>query len=135
MLILDMIQIFETLQQNSAAPQALGFNGFFKGNISPSSLAHLTLSFIHNRWKPFDPSRNWPDLGQQFIVSERAARLVLAKEGDEDVLEREGRDKWDLDWVIVPTGAFSSTMAVGLAHSLKTAGPGEDGRWPMFWSG
>jgi len=30
-----------------------------------------------NRWKPFDPSRNWPDLGPQFIAGEKMARKKL----------------------------------------------------------
>lgn len=29
------------------------------------------------RWKPFDPARNWPDLGSRFIAGERQARRAL----------------------------------------------------------
>lgn len=29
---------------------------------------------FYQRWKPFDPSRNWPDLGPRFASTERKAR-------------------------------------------------------------
>jgi WD repeat and SOF domain-containing protein 1 len=43
---------------------------------------------IHlHRWKPFDPSRNWPDLGPRFLGG--------TKEGED------GPDQRDLDWATV----------------------------------
>ncbi|KAF7346844.1 Snorna binding protein [Mycena sanguinolenta] len=57
---------FDTPELNSAAPQALGFDGFFKGSYS--------YHFHNFWWKPFDPVRNWPDLGPQFLAGENAAR-------------------------------------------------------------
>ncbi|KAF7329836.1 hypothetical protein MKEN_00247000 [Mycena kentingensis (nom. inval.)] len=61
---------FETPVTNSAAPQALGIEGFFKGSYS--------YHFHNFWWKPFDPTRNWPDLGPRFKVGETAARRALA---------------------------------------------------------
>ncbi|KAJ3857869.1 hypothetical protein EV368DRAFT_29340, partial [Lentinula lateritia] len=55
---------FDTPAVSSAAPLALGFDGFFKGAFS---------YHYHNFWwKPFDPSRNWPDLGRRFSAGEEA---------------------------------------------------------------
>ncbi|KAJ7809401.1 hypothetical protein B0H14DRAFT_3759840 [Mycena olivaceomarginata] len=64
---------FDTPEINSAAPQALGFDGFFKGSYP--------YHFHNFWWKPFDSARNWPDLGPQFLVVERAARRAL-REGE-----------------------------------------------------
>ncbi|KAJ7805563.1 hypothetical protein B0H14DRAFT_3771103 [Mycena olivaceomarginata] len=68
---------FDTPEINSAAPQALGFDGFFKGSYS--------YHFHNFWWKPFDSARNWPDLahlqGPQFLVVERAAWHAL-REGE-----------------------------------------------------
>jgi len=95
---------FDTPTQNSAAPQALGFDGFFKGAYS--------YHFHNFWWKPFDPSRNWPDLGHQFITGERAARAVHnttgttpATDGGDDKVEH---DKRDLDWSAVLKRTFES---------------------------
>nr|GAT45971.1 predicted protein [Mycena chlorophos] len=66
----DFADFFDTPEQNSAAPQALGIDGFFKGSYS-------------YQWKPFDPDRNWPDLGPKFIVGEHTARKALHKEAME----------------------------------------------------
>jgi WD repeat and SOF domain-containing protein 1 len=67
---------------------------------------------IHARWKPFDPSRNWPDLGHQFITGERAARAVHnttgttpVTDGGDDKVEH---DKRDLDWSAVLKRTFES---------------------------
>ncbi|KAF5337269.1 hypothetical protein D9611_003102 [Ephemerocybe angulata] len=60
---------FETPITQSGAPQALGFDGFFKGAFS---------YHYHNCWwKPFDPARNWPDLGPRFSAAEQKARAEL----------------------------------------------------------
>ncbi|KAG6835645.1 hypothetical protein H0H93_016233 [Arthromyces matolae] len=65
----EFADFFETPTQNSAAPQALGFDGFFKGAYS--------YHFHNFWWKPFDTVRNWPDLGPRFKVGETAARAAL----------------------------------------------------------
>ncbi|KAJ7757010.1 glycosyltransferase family 32 protein [Mycena metata] len=107
---------FDTPEQSSAAPQALGFDGFFKGSYS--------YHFHNFWWKPFDPARNWPDLGPHFLAGEMAARRalraaeagqVLTTDGaDEDVgvdaEEKEGveDDKRDLDWAAVLKRTFES---------------------------
>ncbi|WWC98578.1 hypothetical protein V866_005470 [Kwoniella sp. B9012] len=51
---------------DTAGPQPLGFDGFFRGAFS--------YHFHNFWWLPFDPSRNWPDLGQRFIKGEKALR-------------------------------------------------------------
>ncbi|KAF7292878.1 hypothetical protein MIND_01186800 [Mycena indigotica] len=117
---------FDTPEQNSAAPQALGIEGFFKGSYS--------YHFHNFWWKPFDPTRNWPDLGPQFIKGETAARKAQAleqqqeaaaqlaldwKEDDEQPPKRQeldplkesetvADDKRDLDWSAVIKRTFES---------------------------
>lgn len=84
-----------------------------------------------HRWTPFDPSRNWPDLGPRFIKGERIAREQLRLEAlksakgkatltstagetrdtaDHDELEFEedsvANDKRDLDWSTVLKRTF-----------------------------
>lgn len=89
-----------------------------------------------DRWKPFDSSRNWPDLGERFIQGERAARKALRdaarnatrdsasgspssephagstlQENDDDDATWEDRienDKLDLDWATVLKRTFES---------------------------
>ncbi|KAJ7481597.1 glycosyltransferase family 32 protein [Mycena latifolia] len=106
---------FDTPEQNSAAPQALGFDGFFKGSYS--------YHFHNFWWKPFDPARNWPDLGPQFLAGETAARRAL-REGEAQVplvlttteavqgasAEKESveDDKRDLDWAAVLKRTFEA---------------------------
>jgi len=100
----DFADFFDTPLGISAAPHALGFDGFFKGAYS--------YHFHNYWWKPFDPSRNWPDLGPRFIEGERAARASgraatqsaipveekLETEEGEDLIEDDQRD---LDWSTV----------------------------------
>ncbi|KAF8640962.1 hypothetical protein AX17_000608 [Amanita inopinata Kibby_2008] len=95
---------FDTPILDSAAPQALGFDGFFKGAFS---------YHYHNFWwRPFDPARNWPDLGPPFTAGEQIARemaqkatgLVTTSTGgvkNQKVEERVEDDRRDLDWAIV----------------------------------
>ncbi|KAJ7594193.1 glycosyltransferase family 32 protein [Mycena floridula] len=92
---------FETPTQKSAAPQALGFDGFFKGAYS--------YHFHNFWWKPFDPARNFPDLGPKFIAGERKARTALKAERNitaslSDIEE----DRRDLDWSTVIKRIFES---------------------------
>ncbi|SGY17886.1 BQ5605_C015g07923 [Microbotryum silenes-dioicae] len=79
---------FETPAETNAAPNALGFDGFFKGAFS--------YHFHNFWWIPFDAARNWPDLGERFVKGERIARgrvrraqLESMEEASE---EREGGD-------------------------------------------
>ena len=51
---------------DTAGPQPLGFDGFFRGAFS--------YHFHNFWWLPFDPSRNWPDLGPRFGKGEKALR-------------------------------------------------------------
>lgn len=65
-----------------------------------------------SRWRPFDPSRNYPDLGSRFAAGERLARQALAESSsaklpdpeDETVLD----DKQDLDWATVIKRTFEA---------------------------
>ncbi|TFK29549.1 snoRNA binding protein [Coprinopsis marcescibilis] len=117
--------LFETPQQSSASPQALGFHGFFRGAYS--------YHFHNFWWKPFDSARNWPDLGPRFKVAENAARAALMTKKEPDtpltgaaqaVVESNGRtisqappylvtpdnDKRDLDWSTVLKRTFEAYL-------------------------
>lgn len=72
-----------------------------------------------HRWKPFDPARNWPDLGARFIAGERTARASVraaatsSVAGEETAETEEGEDKVeddqrDLDWSTVLKRTFES---------------------------
>ena len=65
-----------------------------------------------SRWKPFDPSRNWPDLGSRFAASERAAREAARAESGantrDDKEDSVWDDKRDLDWSTVRKRTFES---------------------------
>lgn len=61
----DFEDFFKTPKEDSAAPSALGFDAFFRGAFS---------YHWHNFWPdPFDPVRDWPDLGDRFASPARAA--------------------------------------------------------------
>ncbi|KDR74917.1 hypothetical protein GALMADRAFT_70282 [Galerina marginata CBS 339.88] len=99
---------FDTPAQNSAAPHSLGIRGFFRGSYS--------YHFHNYWWKPFDPSRNFPDLGPRFKAGEDLARAALKREKllalaaktrgttatDLDL------DKRDLDWSTVIKRTFEA---------------------------
>ncbi|KAJ7225624.1 glycosyltransferase family 32 protein [Mycena pura] len=109
----DFADFFDTPLGMSAAPHALGFDGFFKGAYS--------YHFHNYWWKPFDSARNWPDLGAQFLNNERIARAnlktaagaVAASEGkagaepeaNEDQVDEDQRD---LDWSTVLKRTFEA---------------------------
>jgi DDB1- and CUL4-associated factor 13 len=71
-----------------------------------------------SRWKPFDPSRNWPDLGPRFVAGERMARASAMStstasayspfseevEWDDHALN----EKQDLDWATVLKRTFEA---------------------------
>ncbi|KAH9175461.1 glycosyltransferase family 32 protein [Lactarius sanguifluus] len=96
---------FDTPPQNSAAPQALGFEGFFRGAYS--------YHFHNFWWKPFDPTRNFPDLGPQFAEGERIARLknessLNTTHTAQETTEKVTEDKRDLDWATVLKRTFEA---------------------------
>ncbi|EPQ60603.1 hypothetical protein GLOTRDRAFT_68379 [Gloeophyllum trabeum ATCC 11539] len=95
---------FSTPQQQNAQPGAVGFHGFFKGAYS----YHYHGSDFWS-W-PFDPARNWPDLGPRFDSSERAARssAAVAKHFEEDREDMVSDDKRDLDWSTVILRTFEA---------------------------
>ncbi|KAK0447074.1 hypothetical protein EV421DRAFT_181100 [Armillaria borealis] len=93
----EFADFFDTPIQSSAAPQALGFNGFFKGAYS--------YHFHNFWWKPFDLSRNFPDLGQRFAAGEQIARNAT---DEERIPDRVADDKRDLDWSAVLKRTFES---------------------------
>ncbi|KAG9314280.1 hypothetical protein JVU11DRAFT_5068 [Chiua virens] len=97
----EFADFFNTPTQNSAAPQALGFEGFFRGAYS--------YHFHNFWWKPFDSSRNWPDLGPKFAAGERAARAAANPDSEpEEWVDRVVDDKRDLDWATVLKRTFES---------------------------
>lgn len=55
---------------DTAGPEQLGFDAFFRGAYS--------YHFHNFWWLPFDPSRNWPDLGERFAKGETALREMQA---------------------------------------------------------
>ncbi|KAJ7628538.1 glycosyltransferase family 32 protein [Roridomyces roridus] len=119
----EFSDFFDTPEQNSASPQALGFDGFFKGSYS--------YHFHNFWWKPFDPARNWPDLGPQFLAGENKARQALESAASSAAaaaastaststststvtgpppreLSVNEKDKRDLDWAAVLKRTFES---------------------------
>ncbi|KAK1216072.1 hypothetical protein PQX77_021303 [Marasmius sp. AFHP31] len=105
----EFSEFFDTPLAASAAPQTLGFHGFFKGAYS--------YHFHNFWWKPFDPTRNWPDLGTRFSAGERQARKALRTESgtttsvkdDQDPLDDPvDLDKRDLDWSTVMKRTFEA---------------------------
>ncbi|KAF9244599.1 hypothetical protein BU15DRAFT_71568 [Melanogaster broomeanus] len=94
-------EFFGTQARQGAAPQATGFDGFFKGAFS--------YHFHNSWWKPFDPARNWPDLGPRFAEGERAARAAANPNADLDhLVDTIIDDKADLDWATVLKRTFES---------------------------
>ncbi|KAG8896346.1 hypothetical protein FRB99_008932 [Tulasnella sp. 403] len=65
----DFKHFFQPPATESAPPQMLGFDGFFKGAYS--------YHFHNFWWVPFDPARNFPDLGPKFREGEYKARMKL----------------------------------------------------------
>jgi len=77
-------EFFDTPLSDSAAPQALGFEGFFRGAFS--------YHYHNSWWRPADRSRNWPDLGYRFNQS----------------AQQETPDSRDLDWSTVLKRSFEA---------------------------
>lgn len=89
----------------------------------------LTRNVKHSRWLPFDPSRNWPDLGPRFIKGERTLREAAAVAkymekhpedlevdvhevfNDKDILREVGdEDEQDLSWATVLKRSFEAYL-------------------------
>ena len=71
------------------------------------------LVFTLCRWKPFDPTRNFPDLGSRFTEGERIARLnneiaLNASRTGQEPLDKLTEDKRDLDWATVLKRTFEA---------------------------
>ncbi|KAL4070856.1 hypothetical protein J3A83DRAFT_4245942 [Scleroderma citrinum] len=97
----EFADFFDTPVQTSAQPQALGFEGFFRGAYS--------YHFHNFWWKPFDPARNWPDLGPRFSAGEKAARAAAIPDIDpEEWVDKVADDKRDLDWATVLKRTFEA---------------------------
>ncbi|KAG6334497.1 hypothetical protein ID866_4592 [Astraeus odoratus] len=97
----EFADFFDTPAQTSAQPQALGFEGFFRGAYS--------YHFHNFWWKPFDPIRNWPDLGPRFLAGEKAARAAAMPDIDpEEWVDKVADDKRDLDWATVLKRTFEA---------------------------
>ncbi|KAK9898128.1 hypothetical protein P389DRAFT_65986 [Cystobasidium minutum MCA 4210] len=60
--------LFDPPKEDSAAPPVVGFEGFYRGAFS--------YHFHNFWWIPFDPARNWPDLGPRFAAGEKKARAA-----------------------------------------------------------
>jgi DDB1- and CUL4-associated factor 13 len=81
-------------------------------------VSHLPLGptlflLILCRWKPFDPTRNFPDLGSRFAEGERIARLnneiaLNASRTAQELLDKLTEDKRDLDWATVLKRTFEA---------------------------
>ncbi|KAL0581898.1 hypothetical protein V5O48_000127 [Marasmius crinis-equi] len=82
-------EFFETPAVDSAAPQVVGFDGFFKGAFS---------YHFHNSWSRLtDSTRNFPDLGPH--LSSATANVTATME-----------DKKDLDWSAVLKRTFEAYL-------------------------
>ncbi|EIW85074.1 hypothetical protein CONPUDRAFT_149928 [Coniophora puteana RWD-64-598 SS2] len=94
-------QFFDTPTDASGHPLTLGFEGFFRGAFS--------YHFHNFWWKPFDPARNWPDLGSRFTAGEMVARAAANPDLDpDDWDDLVSDDKSDLDWATVMKRTFES---------------------------
>lgn len=99
-------------------------------------LSVIALIFSTFRWNPFDPVRNWPDLGERFIQGERLLRLgpdaatattatfpntvasnpstssdnddPVANEAGLPPVEKVSHDRRDLDWSTVLKRTFEA---------------------------
>ncbi|QRV78394.1 Glycosyltransferase sugar-binding region containing DXD motif [Ceratobasidium sp. AG-Ba] len=101
----DFKHFFKPPAVDGAAPSALGFRGFFSGAMS---------YHYHNCWKmPFDPARNYPELGPRFAIGEMRAKEMLREQslGDEDDTNQEREkpdDEVDLSWSTVMKRTFEA---------------------------
>nr|XP_019051069.1 WD repeat and SOF domain-containing protein 1 [Kwoniella bestiolae CBS 10118]OCF29999.1 WD repeat and SOF domain-containing protein 1 [Kwoniella bestiolae CBS 10118] len=102
---------------DTAGPQPLGFDGFFRGAFS--------YHFHNFWWLPFDPSRNWPDLGQRFIKGEKALRDAAKASSLEGQAHLVGEDV-DLD------GEVGKTTVEG--EGLVTSREDMDDELDLSWS-
>lgn len=111
--------LFSNDKFDTAGPEQVGYDGFFRGAYS--------YHFHNFWWLPFDPSRNWPDLGDRFAkgeitlreqytaaaeASSLAAKASRAASGeskaDEEAEQQEELDKTDLSWATVLKRTFEA---------------------------
>ncbi|WWC72583.1 uncharacterized protein I206_106545 [Kwoniella pini CBS 10737] len=108
---------------DTAGPQPLGFDGFFRGAFS--------YHFHNFWWLPFDPTRNFPDLGQRFIKGEKAlkeaAKLNSLKGQNENIENNDNIDDDDEG-----DGEIGKTKIEG--ESLVTTREDMDDEIDLSWS-
>ncbi len=92
----DFHHLFSMPREQGASPLMLGFEGFYRGAFSYHFHNYwCVILFCRSyprgsdwmcspRWEPFDPSRDWPDLGPRFIKAERAGRREAQKKANKD---------------------------------------------------
>ncbi|KAJ7575568.1 snoRNA binding protein [Mycena floridula] len=93
-------EFFVTPSVDAAAPQALGFEGFFQGSFS--------YHFHNSWWTSVDPSRNWPDLSDG-SPPEPTATIELA-DTTQNATEPIKVEQRDLSWAAVLKRTFESYM-------------------------
>ena len=64
----------------------------------PTGPTDISNFIFLQRWKPFDPSRNWPDLGPRFLAGEKTLKRAVDVPGG---IKEDGPDQRDLDWSAV----------------------------------
>lgn len=115
----EFSEFFSNNRFSTGGPQPVGFDGAYRGAYSHH--------FHNNWWVPFDPSRNWPDLGKRFMKGERSLReaaaaaklLASSSDGDKINLEHvtirddpandaEDEDEVDLSWATVFKRTFEA---------------------------
>ncbi|KAM0751666.1 hypothetical protein T439DRAFT_324862 [Meredithblackwellia eburnea MCA 4105] len=79
---------FLPLNDTNAAPAALGFDGFFRGAFS--------YHFHNFWWLPFDPTRDYPDLGPRFPTTRETTAT--------------GLENQDLSWATVLKRTFEKYL-------------------------
>ncbi|QRW05224.1 myotubularin-related protein 10 [Ceratobasidium sp. AG-Ba] len=132
------VQFFEPKKVDAAAPNMLGFEGFFRERtriisttfggclltrfaITPILDLVLQQNSVSTRWLPFDKVRNYPDLGPRFAAGEQRAKdnllrkaKALAKSAGDDPnhinLEFQQADTADLSWATVLKRTFESYL-------------------------
>ena len=108
----------------------------------PQLLVYLFDKFLYDkiiwtsffyRWKPFDPSRNWPDLGPRFAKGEQKARATLKADAattdadnESEYEDKVSDDKRDLDWATVLKRTFESY--------IRGERPNMYGEWMQWWT-
>ena len=96
-----LYRAFWALMASSVVPTLITTTTF--GKLPPCSKYSTRLNAP--RWEPFDPARNWPDLGTRLIEGERRARGLTNTELPADDVENDQRD---LSWATVLKRTFEA---------------------------